>query len=229
VQNVHASQLTLRSWTINAAVLNDARGLFPKSRQIEANQHFNSRQRIVRQACRYVLASPFSPLHRTTYSRQVPTCVHTYHIQRSSYPHPVLPVRQQPSRPYPPTTRTQVQPVHLAVLSNGRMRHEHTYTHPPTSSQPSRFRAAATFQYYVYMRHIPLPRPPRHALSPLLSNNDLPPTSLYQLNSYLLTSLFVTGNFARADFSLPVHPSISNCSSTCLRVYTFTLALNHQT
>jgi hypothetical protein len=93
------------------------------------------------QVCRYVLVSPFSPLHRTTYSRKVPTCVHTYHIQRSSYPHPVLPVRQQPSRPYPPTTRTQVQPVHLAVLSNGRMRYEHTYTHPPTSSQ-----------------HIPIPR-----------------------------------------------------------------------
>jgi hypothetical protein len=169
--------------------------------------------------------------HRITYSRQVLTCAHTYHTsQRSSYPHPVLPVRQQPSRhPYPPTTRTQVQPVHLAVLSNGRMRHEHTYTRPPTSSQPSRFRAAATSQYYVYIRHVPSPRPPRHALSPLLSNNDLPPTSLYQLNSYLHTSLFVTGDFARADFSLPVHPPTPNCSSTCLRAYTFTLALNHQT
>jgi hypothetical protein len=167
---------------------------------------------------------------------ELPTAVKSLHMytlthtsQRSSYPHPVLPVRQQPSRPYPPTTRTQVQPVHLAVLSNGRMRHEHTYTRPPTSSQPSLFRAAATSQYYVYIRYVPSPRPPRHALFPLLSNNDLPPTCLYQ------PSITYIHHCSSQEIS---HAQTSACRCThryqiaAAHAYAhtrLTLALNHQT
>jgi hypothetical protein len=170
-------------------------------------------------------ANSFSPLHNTTYSRQVLTCVYTYHTsQQPDCPHSILPVRQQPSRrSYPLTTQTQVQPVHLAILTAA-------WTHfNLVGFIAIPIPRGCSFPILRLLRHLPSTCLPRHDLSPLPTNNDRPPTSLFQLSNYLHTSLFVTGDSTCADFSLPVHLPMPNCSSTCLHAYTFTLALIYQT
>ena len=155
VHNVHASQLTLRSWTFNARGL-----LFVLQCATSINQGRSDQGKSFQLM---VMQGKHAGIHSYRYTTS--TAVKSLHVYTLTTHHSYQIIHTRPPRPataFPssvPTVNTDTSPTRAPRRSNGRT-NTHTHVlplHRVHHNHPDYARLQLPNRYYVYIRHLPSP------------------------------------------------------------------------